>query len=81
MHSSNSVEALLLKGTVMTEAKTLEAKALFHEAYSLAPYRFDAIKCLTEAYLSEKQKALAANIANTALKNIGNTPRTLTVII
>jgi len=73
------VEALLLKGTVLVETKTQEAKCCFQEAHSIAPNRFEPMKCLTEVYLAEKQKSLAANIANLALKTLGHSPRTLTV--
>jgi hypothetical protein len=39
------------------------------------------MKCLTETHLAEKQKSLAANYANLALKTLGQSPRTLWVSI
>lgn len=63
----------------MAEAKNQEAKGYFQEAYACAPYRFEVIKCLTEAYLAEKHKSAAANTATLAMKSLGQTPRTLTV--
>ncbi|CAG2117228.1 unnamed protein product [Medioppia subpectinata] len=78
--SNNSVEALLLKGTILSESKRSEAKTCFLEAHSNAPHRFEPIKCLTEVYLAESQKQLAANMANVALKTLGHSPRTLTLV-
>lgn len=80
MLSNNSVEALLLKGTVLSEARShSESLGYFHEAFTNAPYRFEAMKCLAEAYLSEKRKSSAMGIANHSIKTLGQNPRTLTV--
>jgi hypothetical protein len=65
---------------LLSENKTQEAKVCFQEAHTLAPHRFEPIKSLTDCYLAEKQKILAANMANLALKTLGHSPRTLTVI-
>lgn len=50
--SNNSVESLLLKGKIMAEAKQsqVEAVTYFFEAFNTAPYRFEAVRALTEAY-------------------------------
>jgi hypothetical protein len=85
--SNNSVEALLLKGTILSESKNQEsksnfqeAKSCFHEAYTLSPNRFDTVKCMIDIHLAEKQKNTAANIGSHALKQFGQTPKALTVI-
>jgi len=78
--SNNSVEALLLKGMILSESKRSEAKTCFLEAHTSAPHRFEPIKCLTEIYLADNQKQSAANMANVALKTLGHSPRTLTLV-
>ncbi len=65
----------------MAETKIQEAKSCFLDAHSCAPHRFEPMKCLTETHLAEKQKSLAANYANLALKTLGQSPRTLWVNI
>lgn len=77
--NSNSVEALLVKGLVLSETKPQEARLCFQEAHNIAPHRFEPIKYLTDNYLAEKQKNSAITMANLALKSLGHTPRTLTV--
>ena len=77
--NSFSIEALLVKGLVLSDTKPQEARLCFQEAHNMAPHRFEPIKCMTDNYLAEKQKNPAATMANLALKSLGHTPRTLTV--
>lgn len=71
-----------MKATVLSETRSqTESLTYFHEAFTNAPYRFETMKCLAEAYLSEKRKSSAMGIANHAIKTLGQNPRTLTVML
>jgi tetratricopeptide (TPR) repeat protein len=72
---------MLLKGQIMAEAKShSEAVSYFLDAFNAAPYRFEALRCLTEAYLADNRKSQALAMSSQALKDFGQTPRTLTLI-
>lgn len=78
--SSNSIEALLLKAKIMSESKSAsEAIPYFVEAFTIAPFRFDVLKALTDAYLTENKRTQASSMAGIALKQFGQTPRVLTL--
>ncbi|RWS05178.1 Anaphase-promoting complex subunit 7-like protein [Dinothrombium tinctorium] len=78
--SENSTEALLLKGMIRMEARNhIEAIGIFTEASQSAPYRFEAIKSLAEAHMTDNRKAQAIATANSAFRIFGPTPRTLTL--
>ena len=80
--SNNSVEALLLKGRIMAELKSQgDAVSYLIEAHNIAPYRFETLKSLTEAYISEGKRNQASAMAQQAFKTFGQTPRTLTVSV
>ena len=78
--SGNSISALLLKAKIMSESKgAAEAMNYFGEAYAIAPYRFDVVKALTEAYLAENKRNQAASVVSVAMKQFGQTARVLTL--
>ena len=78
--SSNSIESLLLKAKIMSESKSAsEAIPYFVEAFTIAPFRFDVLKALTEAYLAENKRSQASSMAGIAVRQFGQTPRALTL--
>jgi tetratricopeptide (TPR) repeat protein len=78
--SSNSIESLLLKAKIMSESKSAsEAIPYFIEAYAMAPFRFDVLKALTEAYLAENKRTQATSMANVAVKHFAQAARALTL--
>lgn len=75
-----STEALLLRGRVIAETKSPnEAIPYYNDAHSLPPPRFEVYKALTDAYVSSLKLNNAHSLAQQAMKNFGNTPRTLTL--
>lgn len=74
------MEALLLKGTVIAETKTVsEAVSYYLDAKDLAPYRYEIFKSLADAYINDNRKQMALQMAQQAIKEFGENPRTLTV--
>lgn len=80
LSSGNSIESLLLKAKIMLESKGAnDAISYFVEAYTMAPFRFDVLKALTDAYLTENKRNQASSLASIAMKNFGQTARVLTL--
>ena len=80
LSSGSSVNSLLLKARIMFENKNAsEAIPYFNEAYTIAPYRFDVVKCLTEAFLADNKRQQATSLSQLAAKQFGATPRVLTL--
>lgn len=75
-----NVEALLLKGRVLLDLKKLsDAINHFREAVGLARHRYEAHQGLVECYLGLSRQREAVTFATAACKDLGNSPRALTL--
>ncbi|XP_076364183.1 anaphase-promoting complex subunit 7 isoform X2 [Tachypleus tridentatus] len=73
--SPRNIEALLLKGFILTELKRVQdALVHFKEAYKIAPYRFEAHK---DGYMALGRNREAIVYASNCCKQLGQSPRAL----
>ncbi|XP_011497425.1 PREDICTED: anaphase-promoting complex subunit 7 [Ceratosolen solmsi marchali] len=78
--SSNNVEAIILRGNVLIEQKKFqEALHHFRQALQLKPHRYEAHKGLADCFVGMHRLREASNIASSAYKQLGPTPRVLTL--
>ncbi|XP_015793874.1 anaphase-promoting complex subunit 7 [Tetranychus urticae] len=68
-----------IRKDLMKEDPFKEARKYFKEALDVSPYRFEALKGLTDVYLAENKRSQASSIIATAFKLLGQNPRTLTL--
>ncbi|NWI53938.1 APC7 protein, partial [Calyptomena viridis] len=79
--NSNSVQALLLKGTALRNmGQVQEAIIHFWEAIRLAPCRLDCYEGLIECYLASNSIREAMVMANNVYKTLGANAQTLTLL-
>lgn len=80
--SPNNVEAIILRGNILIEQKKFEdALHYFRQASQLKPYRYEAYKGLVDCSMELRRLRDASNNASAAYKQLGPTPRVLTVKI
>lgn len=73
-------EGIILRGNILLEQKKhVEALQLFRDAMHLKPYRYEPHKGLVDAIVGMHRLREAINIASAACKELGHTPRVLTV--
>lgn len=78
--SPNNVEAIILRGNIFIEQKKFQdAIQHFRQALQLKPHRFEAHKGLVDCFMGTHRTREASNIASSAYKQLGPTPRVLTV--
>lgn len=78
--NSNDIEAIVLKGNILVEQKKYQdAIFLFRHAVHLKPYRYEPHKGLVDCLVGMHRLREASNIASSACKQLGHTPRVLTV--
>lgn len=72
----NCIEALILIATLCLEKKD-SSKAIPYivTAHTQAPYRFEVLRVLCEAFLANNKKTAAVNYAKASLKSLGETAR------
>ncbi|KAE8741890.1 hypothetical protein FOCC_FOCC012542 [Frankliniella occidentalis] len=74
------IEALLLKGQILIELKKHpEAVTHFREAQQICCHRYEPHKGLVDCYIAMHRFREALTIACTAVKQLGQTPRSLTL--
>jgi len=78
--SSSGIEPLILKGKVLQEVKKYpEAITHYREGLQAAPHRFEIYRGIVHCYLALQRTREAMNMAASALRDIGHTPRTFTL--
>lgn len=74
------IEALLLKGQILLELKKHpEAVSHFRDAQQICSHRYEPHKGLVDCYVAMLRFREALTIACSAVKQLGQTPRSLTV--
>ncbi|KAK7793833.1 hypothetical protein R5R35_014328 [Gryllus longicercus] len=80
MAHPRNVEALILKGAILMEIKKYtEAVIHFREAMQMAPHRFEPHLGLVDCYVGMHRLREALTIASNACKQLGQSPRALTL--
>ncbi|XP_026467959.1 anaphase-promoting complex subunit 7 isoform X2 [Ctenocephalides felis] len=80
LENPQNVDAMILKGTLLLESKKHDkAISHFRDALTVAPYQFEIHKGIVDTYLSWDRYREAVNAASNACKQIGSTPRPLTL--
>ena len=78
--SPRNIEALLLKGQILLELKRYTDAVLhFREAQQVCSHRYETHKGLVDCYIGMHRFREALTIAGSAVKQLGQTPRSLTV--
>ena len=78
--SPNNVEAIILTGNIHIEQKKYQgALHHFRQALQLKPHRYEAHKGLADCFVGMHRLREASNTASNAYKQLGPTPRVLTV--
>lgn len=76
----SNVEAIILRGNILIEQKKYQdALHHFRQALQMKPHRYEAHKGLTDCFIGMHRLREASNIASSAYKQLGHTPRVLTV--
>lgn len=76
----NNVEAIILRGNILIEQKKYQdALHHFRQALQLKPHRYEAHKGLVDCFVGMHRLREASNVASSAYKQLGSTPRVLTV--
>lgn len=75
-----NVEAVILRGNILIEQKKYgDALHQFRTAMQLKPYRYEPHKGCVDCYVGMHRLREALNIASNACKQLGHTPRVLSV--
>lgn len=78
----NDIEATILRGNILIEQKKYQdALFFFRHAVQLKPYRYEPHKGLIDCLVGMHRLREALNIASGSCKQLGHTPRVLTVSI
>ncbi|XP_015592871.1 anaphase-promoting complex subunit 7 [Cephus cinctus] len=78
--SPNNIEAIILRGNIMIEQKKYqEALYYFRQAMQLKSHRYEPHKGLVDCFVGMHRLREALNIASGACKQLGHTPRVLTL--
>ncbi|KAL7301170.1 hypothetical protein TKK_0006141 [Trichogramma kaykai] len=78
--SPTNIEAVILRGNILIEQKKFqEALQHFRQALQLKPLRYEAHKGLVDCFVGMHRLRDASNIASSAYKQLGPTPRVLTL--
>lgn len=78
--SPNNIEAIVLRGNILIEQKKFQdALHYFRQASQLKSYRYETHKGLVDCLIGVHRLREASNAASTAYKQLGPTPRVLTV--
>jgi len=77
---ARNVEALLLKGNMFLDLKKWrDAMNHYREAMQIAPFRFEAHQGMVDCNIGLQRQREAITIATGACKQLGNSPRALTL--
>lgn len=75
-----NVEAIILRGNILIEQKKYQdALHQFRAAIQIKPYRYEPHKGCVDCYIGMHRLREALNIASSACKQLGHTPRVLSV--
>ncbi|XP_034945414.1 anaphase-promoting complex subunit 7 isoform X2 [Chelonus insularis] len=75
-----NIEAIILRGNTLIEQKKYQdALHQFRAAMQLKPYRYEPHKGCVDCYVGMHRLREALNIASSACKQLGHTPRVLTL--
>ncbi|XP_063242706.1 anaphase-promoting complex subunit 7 isoform X2 [Bacillus rossius redtenbacheri] len=75
-----NVEALILKGLILFELKKHQESVLhFREAMQISSYRYESHKGIVDNYIAMHRIREALTMASNACKQLGQTPRSLTL--
>ncbi|KAJ9580300.1 hypothetical protein L9F63_004040, partial [Diploptera punctata] len=78
--SPRNVEALILKGGILMDLKKFQdAVVHFREAMQVSPHRYEPHRGLVDCYILMHRLREALTIASNACKQLGQTPRALTL--
>ncbi|XP_043275656.1 anaphase-promoting complex subunit 7 [Venturia canescens] len=76
----NNVEAIILRGNIFIDQKKYqEALHHFRQAMQLRPHRYEPHKGLVDCFVGMHRLREALNIASSACKQLGHTPRVLSL--
>lgn len=80
--SPNNLEAIILRGNIFIDQKKYqEALHHFRQAMQLRPHRYEPHKGMVDCFVGMHRLREALNTASSACKQLGHTPRVLSVRI
>lgn len=78
--NSSNVEAIILRGNILLEQKKYQdALHQFRQAMQLKPYRYEPHKGCVDCFVGMHRLREALNIASSGCKQLGQTPRAISV--